>query len=305
MNNKSPIFFYDLKACGIIDKFRKEPKVGDAIKFLYKNSHGLSLYQTKEGPSVFLKETDIITGVSSIASSRLYGHVGIATPPVSFVEKKDKYTMQTIQQNVEGIGGLETILADDDIEFRKIQTQAFGKYKWQLFYDARLIANLLRFMDAECLTQFQNMYLVDEMRTDGDKHLKNYFLYKSKESERYQGLIAVDLDLMQIYYYGGSKKTDFANFLYYPYQTVTPQQLSDNVAYRQRVEDMRQLIKDDVLSESNVNAITSALEFDYPKEMSNVCKEAKVSFVERKEIIKPVERLWEYNRETLGKDLGL
>ena len=305
MNNKGKIFFYDLNASGIVDKFRRGPKVSDALKFLYKNSNGLDLYQEGDGRSFFVKETDIKTGVTAIASSRLYGHIGIATPPVSFVAKKDKYTMQTIQQNVEGAGGLETILADDDVEFRKIQTQAFGKYKWQLFYDERLMATLLKFMTPDCFAQFQNMYLVDEMRTDGDKHLKNYFFYKDKESDRYQGIIAVDLDLMQIYNYCGSKKSDFANFLVYPYQTALPQQMCDYVAYRQRVEDIRQLVRDNVLSDSNVNTITSTIEFDYPKEVSNVCKEAKVGLGERKEIIKPVERLWEYNRETLGKDLGL
>jgi hypothetical protein len=71
------------------------------------------------------------------------------------------------------------------------------------------------------------------------------------------------------------------------------------------MNDMRQLVQDDVLSSSNIETITSALEFDYPKELIHTCKEAKVSHREKKEIVRPVESLWEYNRETLGKDLGL
>ncbi len=305
MTNKRKVFFYDLKACGIIDKFRSGPKVNDAIKFIYMNSNGLSLYKDQSGKSFFVKETDIKTGVAAIASSRLYSHVGIATPPVSFLSKKDKYTMQTLQQNVEGISGLETILAGDDVEYKKIGTQAFGRYKWELFYDERLMATLLKFMTPDCLTQFQNMYLVDELRTDGDKHLKNYFFYKTKDSEKYQGLIAVDLDLMQIYNYCGTKKADFTNFLVYPYQTALPHQTYDNTSYKNRIDNMRQLVQDDVLSTSNIDTLKDTLEFDYPQEMSNVCKETKVSHAEKKELVKPVEGLWEYNRETLGKDLGL
>ena len=68
---------------------------------------------------------------------------------------------------------------------------------------------------------------------------------------------------------------------------------------------MRQLVQDDVLSTSNIDTLKDALEFDYPQEMSNVCKETKVSHADKKELVKPVEKLWEYNRETLGKDLGL
>ena len=305
MINQRKVFFYDINASGIIDKFRQGPKISDALKFIYKNSNGLALYETQDSKSFFVKETDIKTGISAIAASRLYKNAGILTPPVEFVAKKDKYTMQTLQQNVEGINGLETILADDDIEYKKIQSQAFGKYKWQLFYDERLINTLLKFMTSECFAQFQNMYLVDELRTDGDKHLKNYFFYKQKESSLYEGIIAVDLDLMQIYNYCGTKKADFTNFLVYPYQTALPQQLCDSVSYKQRMADMRQLVQDDVLSTSNIKTIKSTLEFDYPKEISKTCKEAKLGYAERKEIVKPVESLWEYNRETIGRDLGL
>jgi hypothetical protein len=110
---------------------------------------------------------------------------------------------------------------------------------------------------------------------------------------------------MQIYNYCGSKKEDFANFLVCPYQTATPHQSYDNACYKQRLIDMRQLMQDDVLSASNINAITSALEYDFPKEIKSVCKYSKLKLGEKNDIVKPVERLWEYNRETIGKDLGM
>ena len=131
------------------------------------------------------------------------------------------------------------------------------------------------------------------------------FFYKTKDSDKYEGVIGIDLDLMQIYNYCGSKKEDFTNFLVYPYQTATPHQSYDNVCYKQRITDMRQLAQDGVLSASNINVITSALEYDFPKEVKSACKDCKLGFGERNDVVRPVERLWEYNRETLGKDLGM
>ena len=304
MTNKN-IFFYDLEASGIVDKLKKGLNINDVITFIQTKSDCVAKYQVADGKTCFVKDVDIKTGISSIASSRLYEKIGILTPPVSLIAKKDRYTIQTIQPNVEDLDGVKTILANSDLEYKKIQTRAFGKYKWQMFYDEGLITTLLKFMTPGCLTDLQNMFLVDELRTDGDKHLKNYFFYKTKDSDKYEGVIGIDLDLMQIYNYCGSKKEDFTNFLVYPYQTATPHQSYDNVCYKQRITDMRQLAQDGVLSASNINVITSALEYDFPKEVKSACKDCKLGFGERNDVVRPVERLWEYNRETLGKDLGM
>ncbi len=297
--------FCDLDAIGIVDRLQKGLNINDVLKFVQRKSDCVTKYQFANGKTGFVKNVDIKTGIASIASSRLYEKIGILTPPVYFIAKKDKYTIQTIQPNVEDLDGVKTILANNDLEYTKIQTRAFGKYKWQIFYDKQLIATLLKFMTPSCLTALQNMFLVDELRTDGDKHLENYFFYKTKGSDKYEGVIGIDLDLMQIYNYCGSKKEDFANFLVYPYQTATPHQSYDYVCYKQRIADMRQLVQDDVLSTSNINAITSTLEHDFPKEIKNACKDGKLGFSERNEICKTIERLWEYNRKTIGKDLGM
>ena len=297
--------FCDLDAIEIVDKLQKGLNINDVLKFVHKVSDCVTKYKFANGKTGFVKNVDIKTGIVSIASSRLYKSIGILTPAVSFVSKKDKYTIQTIQPNVEDIDGATTILANNDLEYTKIQTKAFGKYKWQIFYDEDLIATLLKFMTPNCLTALQNMFLVDELRTDGDKHLKNYFFYKTKDSDKYEGIIGIDLDLMQIYNYCGSKKEDFENFLVYPYQTATPHQSYDYVCYKQRIADMQQLAQDNVLSSSNINAITSTLQHDLPKEIKKACKDCNLRFGERNNIVQPVERLWEYNRKTIGKDLGM
>ena len=304
MKDKKNNIFEDLEARGIVEKFNKGLGTDD-IQFDKKMAYHVSKYKLQDGKSFFVKDSDNQTSVASVASSKLCSEAGILTPPVYALADKKKKTIKTLQQNVEEIDDFETMLANDDIEYTKIQSKLFGKFKWQMFYDEELIANFLKFMTPNCLTQFQNMFLVDELRTDVDRHTKNYFFYKTKDSKKYQGVIAIDLDLLVIYNYCGVNKEDFTNFLVFPYQTALPHQLYDKVCYSQRMSDMRQLLQDGVLSEANLKAMMSALEFDFPKEMKKVCKTGKLGMRERNEIVSPIERLWEYNQKTIGKDLGL
>ena len=169
-------FFYDLESSRTVDRLKKGVNINNLIKFIKQKSDCVAQYEVADGKTCFVKDVYVKTGVSSIASSRLYEKIGILTPPVSFVAKKDSYTIQTIQPNVEDIEGVETILANSDIEYKKIETRVFGKFKWELFYDEGLIATLLKFMTPSCLTALQNMFLVYELRTDGDRHLKIYLI---------------------------------------------------------------------------------------------------------------------------------
>ncbi len=305
MTDKKNKIFDDLETNGILEKFRNGLGIDSDLHFDKKTAYHVSKYNVEGDKSYFVKRTDNKTSVSSIASSNLCEKAGILTPPVYMLADKKNKTIHTLQQNVEEIDDFETMLANEDIEYTKIQKKLFGKFKWQMFYDEEILANLLQFMTPKCLTEFQNMFLVDELRTDVDRHTKNYFFYKTKDSKKYQGVIAIDLELLAIYNYCGVNKESFTNFLVYPYQTALPHQLYDKACYSQRMSDMRQLLQDGVLSEANLNAMLSALEFDFPKEMKKVCKNGRLGIRERNEIVSPIERLWEYNRKNIGKDLGL
>lgn len=304
MAEKKNQIFEDLQKSGVVERFNKGlGKKGD-LQPVDQMSYYVKKY-TDDGKSYFVKNSDNNKGLASVVSSKLCEDVGILTPPVYMLSGNDKKNIKTLQQSVEDIDGFETLLASDDIEYTKIQNKVFGKFKWQMFYDDELVFDLLKSMTPSCLTQFQNMYLVDELRTDIDRHTKNYFFYKTKDSKKYQGVIAIDLELMAIYTYCGTKKDDFTNFLVQPYQTALPHQLYDKVSYLQRMSDMRQLLQDGVLSESNIKAILDALEYDFSKEMKKACKQKKVGLKDRNAIVSPIERLWEYNRKTIGKDLGM
>ena len=131
--------------------------------------------------------------IGAVASSRMYNEIGIKTPKLFLLKgAKNGYT-RTIEKEVKSINGLMYTLANSDVEFAKIETTAFGKYKWELFYDSRLIFAMLKVMTPECLEGLKDLFLVDELRTDVDRHLKNYFFYKKPDSDKYEGVVAIDL----------------------------------------------------------------------------------------------------------------
>ena len=301
--NKKKIFD-DLQGRGVVDKFANGID-SDAVKLTDKMSYYVSKYKLDGDKSYYVKGSDELKSVASIASANLCEKAGILTPPVYMLRGKNKKSIKTLQENVEEIDGIEAILARNDVEYTQIQKKVFGKFKWQMFYDEELVRDLLRFMTLDCFTQFQNMFLIDELRTDVDRHTKNYFFYKTQDSKKYQGVIAIDLELMVIYDYCGAKKDDFINFLAHSYQSALPHQVYDKVNYIQRVSDMRQLLQDGVLSGANIRAMVAALEHDFPADMKEICKQNNFRKKDRNEIIVPIERLWEYNQKTIGKDLGL
>ena len=160
-------------------------------------------------------------------------------------------------------------------------------------------------MTEDCLEQLKNMFLADELRTDIDRHSKNYFFYKNKDSEKYEGVIVIDLDQMVIFNYSGLGKTYFEEFLLSPYESEIPHLKLDNVCYKQRVRDMREIVQDGVLSNDNIEMLRKLLSYDFGAEMDRTCKEQGLRFKRKNMIVEPVKRLWEYNNETIGKDLGL
>ena len=160
-------------------------------------------------------------------------------------------------------------------------------------------------MTPNCLESLKNIYLIDELRTDLDRTLNNYFLYKTPQSNLYEGVIVIDLDQMNIYNYAPTTKDAFYNFLYSPYVSLTPTQKEDCCTYMNRVHMIRELLDDGVLSQNNIDTMIKALKYDLPKDIQFLCRKQKLSPSLINKTYSPIARLWEYNQKEIGKDLGL
>ena len=271
MDSDLEIIFRDMEAEGIIKSFRKKSQPKD-IKLIRSVKPNVEKIYIGDMSSKFIvKHSNVPHGLLSVASSKLYKKAGIITPQVHLLTTSDKNIANTIQEDVTDINGFDTFIAGEDVEYSKVDKKLFGKFKWQLFYDKGLENLFLQFMTPECFEQLQNMFLADELRTDIDRHNKNYFLYKRKGSDKYEGIIVVDLDQMIICNYCGTDRRDFESFLIFPYESATPQMQIDNVSYGQRVKDIRELIQDGALSDGNIEMLKILLGYDFPKEIRKVC----------------------------------
>ena len=258
----------------------------------------------------FLKTSDVPHTMATAASAKMYNNIGINTPPITILKPPFSLSspelIQTIQPDVTQIPGIETVLANDDREYMQITRAIMGRDKWDIFYNYEVQARLLEIMTPECLAQIQEMFLIDELRTDIDRHALNFFLYKKKGSKLYEGVIVIDLEQMEIMSKCGTSKSDFQNFLYTPYYSVTPQHKKDYLCYIERAHHMREVIQDDVIPEKVRNTLEAALKSGMSNEIKNNCHKTGIySGKQYKNSVVPMQRLEDYNINTIGKELGL
>lgn len=253
--------------------------------------------------SCILKQSSTRQGIAGIASAKMYDKVGINTPQMHGLEAHDFFRVQSLQQDVNNLPGLEVVLAQNCLEYQQITKHIFGKYKWQIFYDTNLRNAFLNFMTEACLEQMENFYLAGELRTDSDATLFNFFLYRPIGAKKYTGIIAIDLEQMQLIPYVGEKREEFDNFIYYNYRSATPQQAIDSACYASRLNEIKQLLQDGVLSEGNVEIIKKILKHNFPKEVEDVCAQLHIQGKRKHSIVDPVKWLWDYNNNEFNREL--
>lgn len=254
---------------------------------------------------------DNVEVIGSIASAEMYNAVGIMTPPIYLMKTPlsnpkpfKRHTVYSIQQDVTSLKDFICSRGGDNKQYIQDIYRKHSNFKWSILYDTRIRESFLSHMTPQCLNELINLFLLDELRTDIDRHTNNYFLCKSKDSDKWEHIIPIDLECMLIYRENISRKFDFDSFTANPYNSTTPQHYEDYRRYSDRMIDMRELLDDGVLSKSNVDTIKSALEYDFPKAIKKTCKKYHLH-KHTKEAYNPVAHLWEYNRNTIGRDLGL
>lgn len=305
MKNNIVDYFEDLNANKTINNKSKQKNI---IITPHRKSHMKNVRIEGCDNEYFIKESDKPSVAAAIVSANMYNEIGLATPQIKYIktQKPTPYRSQTIQQNISNIPNLNTTMAKDDLEYMQITKEFWGNYKWEIFYNISFRMKLLSFMTKECFDQFTSMFLVDELRTDGDRHNQNFFLYKYPHEGKYNGVIAIDNENMEVLKYCTERAYDFDSFLVSPYSSMTPQQTIDRTCYAQRVKDIRELIQDGVLSQANIETLQAAINYDLPKEVKKACREQGLFMGSAyNNIVTPISKLHEYNHNTIGKDLGL
>ena len=263
-----------------------------------------------DGKRYFPKGNNGEYSIVDIASANMYNEIGIPTPPIYTIEKPASGPLKQplislATQDVRSIKDFIFNVANDLISQKDMTGyRLLTMYKWEPLYDANLQRILLKYMTRECFDQLIGLFLVDELRSERDRHEDNYFFYKSKDAEKFEGVMPIDHEMMQVLRFDLHKKDNFANFLYTPYQTPNMFGSLDNGAYTQRIKDLKELLEDGVLTKEQIELMKRAIQYNLPREIKRVGKNPHFKIF-RQFAYDGASRLWEYHHKDLGKELGL
>ncbi len=279
-----------------------------------------------DGTPYFTKEQRGVCTVMEYATSAMYNKLGIPTPP--------SHIIKTTKDTNPYLSATKSLFSLNDFIFEMAQSAAKTKdiiyYKcindtrWGILYDQELKERFLRYMTPECYEQLCNLYLVDELRSEADRHENNYFFYKSPTSEKFEGIIPIDNELCQLFLtnYETHTKDGFEKFLREKYFSFTPVCSLDILSHQYRIDTLKKVVDDQVLSNNQISLLKKAVAHNFPGEVKKTCElllgklnnscDRYTTFGQPTEESKTLSaaydatsRLWEYNYQELGTHLGL
>ena len=265
---------------------------------------------TIDGTSFHAKKMHKKHPMMEFATDAMYKEIGIPVLPIYPLEtdgKGDK-KFKTISQHVYDIDGLifaisGEIQKDRDFSYFRV----FNDYKWAMFYDKKLQEVFLKYMTPECFEMLGALYLIDELRTEVDRHEDNLFYAKDYEDRKLSTILAFDNELAEILLVDTppTSKEEFERFIKHPYFSYTPQNgSSPQLSYQTRIDNFKKLIQDNVLTPRQIKMVEAALKFDFPTEIKKAGTHPYLQD-EATTAYDAVSRLWEYNNTELGKELGM
>ena len=251
-----------------------------------------------------------------IASSKMYGKLGIITPPVYFMKRKgliEKYPCR-ISQDALLLDGLHCEPTLNIKPLQDLPIEMSTKLNpYEILYDKNIKEHLLQIMTEECFLELVNIFLAGDLRTDADMHPDNYFLYKEECQDKFTGVMPIDLEHSQAILKKAYKKDDFSDFAKYKkFDSCIPFTYGHYGLLKQghyytgthndRLRNIVSLIQSGKLDHSQIDFIKSTINYDLPKSMREIC--AKHSFNKGQvHSADSVARLWDYNRQVLEKEL--
>ena len=263
-----------------------------------------------DGIRYFPKGNNGEYSVVDIASANMYNNIGIPTPPIYTIEKEaegclKRNVISLASQDVSSVKGFLFSIANDLVSQQPMRNQRlFSMYKWSPLYDSDLQKTFLQHMTKECFDQLVGLFLVDELRAEHDRHENNYFFYKSKEADKFEGIMPIDHEMMHVLHFDMRHKGNCDAFLVTPYMTPNMFGSLDNGAYINRIKDIKELLQDGMLTPAQIELMKRAISYNLPKEVKKVGKNPH--FKEFKKFAyDATSRLWDYHQKDLGRELEL
>ena len=164
----------------------------------YRDERKISFYDRP----CYIKYGSSPDSIYGIASSRMYGNLGILTPQ-TFPVHQDPNKPESYHIASEDVFSIPGLIVSSpnyvlDELYRSIPYQArCGTKFWTGLYNEEHKNLFLQSMTTECYEELMLIYLLDTLRTDSDRHYLNYFFYKLPGSDKWQGIIPIDLEFAE------------------------------------------------------------------------------------------------------------
>ena len=122
-----------------------------------------------------------------LASSRLYKELGIATPQTAPIITNQnnilvgsQSVLGLLDQNISTIMACKTLQPSSTDKDISDNILCETSNKWYVLYNKQFRQKLLDIMTEDCFDQYTTLLIADELRTDTDRHWRNFFFYKSQ-----------------------------------------------------------------------------------------------------------------------------
>lgn len=250
---------------------------------------------------------DVEENFQPMASSELFNEAGVLSPPIYILKENDYFDLYSqITEDVH-LPIFDKCLNPCEIGYydKLLSTKKLRTSKWEVLYNKLYRDYFLTFMTPECLDEIINTFLIDELRTEGDRHMKNYFLYQLNGSNKFNGVVVIDHDLINLFETDCLSKHAFKDFIKHKACSNSPTLNCVHTTHENAIKAIRQLLDDGVLGDNNITALKDALSFDLPGRIKEYGEKFNIKKHPLNRVYTPLSYLWDYNRTQLGKDLEI
>lgn len=231
------------------------------------------------GVPVFAKTDSPENILFGVASAEMYNDNGIIAPKtapvlIPSISKSSSIILPTsrigiLSQDVKGLKeqGFEVATGTQIKNFWEICNHDIHDEpttnKWFILYNKNFRKKFLNIMTEDCFDDFTTLLLADEFRTDTDRCWRNLFFYKSKNADKYEGIITIDLENEQFLHLDLKPNKDpFDAFLKSSYKTYTFDNSRDSFQpYSERLKNIKNLLRDGVLTPEQKSTFKNILNY--------------------------------------------
>lgn len=260
-----------------------------------------------DGVPYYIKPHKCAYSVGDVASTKMYRKIGFKTPPVYTLKKGNEEGVDEcfiISQDITTMGKYEFISEEMLMSSKIGFIPHVSSSDFAPVFDERIRSAYLECMTEECLNERMGLSVNDVIRTEVDRHGLNLFYYRKKGSEKYEGIVPIDNEFMRVLHLGVTDRDEFQRVLDTPYSSYTILGDVKTGTYKKRVVEIMDLLQENKLAPAQIVQLKEALSYDLQEAMLEQ-KDNKFLGEYAQKASDETARLWDYNRDTIGKELGL